>query len=68
MSKGKVKEYSADKGCGVIIDSEIGQPLTVYANYTSLKQGEVLKGGQDVEYEIENNRHGNWAINVKIVQ
>ena len=67
MSKGKVKEYDLTRGCGVIIDFGTGQQLTVYANYIKLGKGESLKEGQEVEYEIENNRHTNWAINVRIV-
>ena len=67
MSKGKMKEYDANRGCGVIIDFNTGQPLTVYANFISLKRGETLQAGQEVEYEIENNRHINWAINVRIL-
>ena len=67
MPKGKVKEYDPDRGCGVIIDFNTGQQITVYANYLDLKKGEVLKGGQEVEYEVENNRHSNSAINVRIL-
>jgi len=48
-----------------IIDFNTGQQLIVYANHINLKKGETLKEGQEVEYEIENNRHRNWAINVR---
>lgn len=66
MSKGNVREYDPARGCGVITDIETGQQLTVYANYISLKKDEILREGQEVEYEIENNRYRNWAINVRI--
>ncbi len=65
MSKGKVKEYDPDRGCGVIIDAESGQRLTVYANYIKLLKGEILHRDQAVEYEIEKNLNKNWAVNVR---
>ena len=68
MPRGKVKEYDSDRGCGSIVDFETGQQLTVYANYICLQSRNNLEEGQDVEYEIENNRHKNWAINVRIVE
>jgi cold shock CspA family protein len=67
MFKGKVKEYDSSRGCGVIVDYQSGQHLTVYANYIDLKKDEILKAGQEVEFDIENNRHRNWAINVTIL-
>lgn len=66
MSKGKVKEYNPERGCGVIIDTESGQRLTVYANYLKLLKGEILCQNQAVEYEIEKNLHENWAVNVRL--
>ena len=67
MPKGTVKEYDSTRGYGVIIDLGTGQELTVYANYTNLKKGETLNVDQNVEYEIENNRPRNWAVNVKVL-
>ncbi len=67
MPKGKVKKFNSDQGYGIIIDSRQGQQLAFYANYVNLKEGEVLKEGQAVEYEIENKRKENWAINVRLV-
>ena len=67
MSKGKVETYNTDRGYGVIVDSETGQKLTVYSNYTDLKTGETLTEGLEVEYDIESNRHRNFAINVKVL-
>lgn len=65
MPNGKVKEYDGDRGCGSIIDTT-GKLLIVYANYVHLAKGETLTEGQEVSYEIENRRHENWAINVRI--
>jgi len=67
MSKGKVKEYNLDSGYGTVIDFDTGQQLTVYANYINLKKNEILKENQEVEYEIENHRGGDWAVNVRIL-
>jgi len=67
MHKGKIKEYSSNRGYGSVIDSNSGEQFTVFANYTDLKEGQVLKEGQDVEYEIEYQRGGNWAVHVRFV-
>ena len=67
MSKGKIKEYNQERGFGAIIDLETGQEFAVYANYLLLKAGEVLKKGQEVEYEIENQRNEKWAVNVRVL-
>jgi cold shock CspA family protein len=68
MPKGKVKEFSPEHGCGVIIDDDTNQPIAFYANYVLLNAGERLAAGQAVEYEIENNRHRHDAINIKILK
>ena len=68
MSKGKVREYDPNRGFGVIIDTETGQQLSVYANYVNLPDGDVLKKDLEVEYEMKNDRHGNWASNVRLAQ
>ena len=67
MSKGKVKEYDPNRGCGVIIDFDTGRQFIVYANYINLKIGEFLKEGQEVEYEKESSRHSDSVINVRIL-
>ncbi|MEI7998492.1 MAG: cold shock domain-containing protein [Candidatus Omnitrophota bacterium] len=65
MSRGKVKQYNSQQGYGSIIDSDSGRTLTVYANYIHLQEGAILKGGQEVEYDIECQRNENWAVNVR---
>lgn len=67
MSKGVIKEYDRDRGCGVIVDPASGQSFIVYANYINLKQGESLIEGTEVEYDIEMNRNRSWAVNVRLV-
>ncbi|MDE2027613.1 MAG: cold shock domain-containing protein [Candidatus Omnitrophica bacterium] len=67
MFKGTVKDYNTDRGYGTIIDSATGQNLTVYANFIEFQKGQILKAGQEVEFEIEYQRHENWAVHVRIV-
>ena len=67
MLKGKVKKYDSERGCGIIVDTDSGRQLTVYANDVKLKAGEALNSGIDVTYEIEMKRHENWAVNVEIL-
>lgn len=64
---GTVREYDTPRGFGVIVDSETGNCFTVYANYTSLKEGEHLRAGQAVEFDAENFNNNKWAINVKVL-
>ena len=66
MSKGKVKEYDPERGCGVIIDSDSGQRLTVYANFIKLAKGDTLHKDQSVEFEVEKNLNNIWAVNVRL--
>jgi cold shock CspA family protein len=67
MPKGKVREYDMDHGEGIIVDSNTGQSLIVYANYVCLKHRKILHEDQDVEYEIDCSQHRNWAVNVRIL-
>lgn len=68
MPKGKVKEYNSNRGFGTIIDDEGEKEHTVYANSVSLNPGEILKKGQEVEFEIDGNKHrDNRAVNVRII-
>ena len=65
MSIGRVKEYDPERGCGSIMDDGSGQKLTVYANYLRLIKGDILKAGNEVEYDIEMKRSERWAVNVR---
>lgn len=67
MSQGKIKEFFPERGYGSIIDSQSSQLLFVYANYVQLKEGETLMVGQEVTYDVQNQRNENWAINVKVI-
>ena len=65
MSKGIVKEYNPNRGCGIIVDFDTGKHFNVYANY--IKAGEMLKEGQEVEFDKESSRHNDSVINVRIL-
>ena len=67
MLKGKVKEYDSSRGCGIIVNIDSGQQVTVYANNINFKDGETLNEGQEVTYDIEKKRHENWAVNIEIL-
>ena len=65
MSKGTVSEYFPQRGFGSIVDSLTGHKLVVYANYLCLLNGNILKKGQEVEYEIEKQGGVSLALNVR---
>lgn len=67
MLRGKVKEYNPSRGCGIIEETSSGDKLVVYANYVIIKKGEVLKAGQIVEFDKQNNRSETWAVNVRVL-
>ena len=64
MSIGKVKYYNPEKGSGVIIDEETKKELTVDEEDVVLSDGELLKGGQKVEYTIDSHDNELKAIYV----
>ena len=68
MPTGTIKEYDSHRGFGTITASDTNEELTVYANYITLNVGETMNLDQKVEFDIENNKHGNWAINVRILK
>ena len=61
MPQGTVKWFNATKGFG-FIEQESGEDLFVHK---SAVQGESLREGQQVEYEIGEGPKGLNAINVK---
>jgi cold shock CspA family protein len=65
MATGRVTGYFPQRGFGNIVDSLTGHKLIVYANYLQLLSGDVLKEGQEVEYDIEKKSRESWAVNVK---
>ena len=67
MPKGVVKEYNSNCGCGIIVDSETGKNLILYANYIIGRREEMIQEGQFVEYAIEKKRNENWAVNVRFI-
>ena len=68
MSKGRVTGYFPHRGFGNIVDSNTGLKLVVYANYLKILDGDILREGQEVEYDIERQRNETWAVNVRYSQ
>lgn len=67
MAKGRIIEYTPDRGYGSILDEQTGERIIIYGNFTEKQVSDALKKGQEVEYEIEQKQHEKWAINIKIV-
>lgn len=67
MLIGKVKEYDASRGYGIIEETSTSAQYVVYANYVKIKKGDVLKAGQSVGFDAENNRAETWAVNVRVL-
>ncbi|MBU2647502.1 cold-shock protein [bacterium] len=63
MPKGKVKWFKKDKGYG-FIEQETGGDIFVHHSEI---QGDTLKEGEPVEYEIGEGRKGPCAVNVRTV-
>jgi len=68
MARGKIKFYELERGYGAVIDDETGRKITVYANDIVAKEDkEKLIEGQIVEFDIENNRNNDRAVNVRVI-
>ncbi|MCB0331135.1 MAG: cold-shock protein [Bdellovibrionales bacterium] len=64
MSKGKVKWFNAEKGFG-FIEQENGDDLFVHINEVN---GDSLKEGDQVEFEVGQGRKGPCATEVTVCQ
>jgi len=61
MPQGKVKWFNPDKGFG-FIEQDGGKDLFVHHSEV---QGEDLREGETVEYEVGEGKKGPCAVNVK---
>ena len=67
MARGLVKEYSSDRGYGVIVDVQTGWQLMVYSDHLRLIKEGILRVGQFVEFDYEKNSERDSATNVRII-
>ena len=63
MQTGTIKFFNESKGFGFITDTE-GKD---YFLHVSVLNGETVKEGDEVTYDIEETPKGTSAINVKLV-
>ncbi|MBD3185882.1 cold-shock protein [Candidatus Bathyarchaeota archaeon] len=67
--KGTVKWFSARKGYGFIaVDDQEGDIFVHYSNIVSDDEFKTLRGGDEVEFEVQEGRKGPEAINVVITK
>ena len=67
MAVGRVIEYNAESGVGIIMDNQTGWQVSVYKKNILLAPGEILYRGQNVQYECAADQHSAGAINVKVI-
>ncbi len=65
MSTGKVKFFNDTKGFGFIVEDETN---TEYFVHISGVDGEELKEGESVEFDVEEGRRGMNAVNVRVIE
>ena len=63
MAKGTVKWFSDQKGYGFITTEE-GSDVFVHHNEIQGEGYKTLEEGQEVEFEIQDGRKGDQAVNV----
>ncbi len=63
MARGKVKWFSDQKGYG-FITTDSGSDVFVHHNEIQGEGYKTLEEGQEVEFEIQDGRKGDQAVNV----
>jgi len=67
MHTGTVKKTVAERGFGFISDTD-GRELFFHRSSLVDSQFDAIKGGEKVEFEIEESAKGPRAVNVRIVK
>lgn len=63
MKKGTVKFFNETKGFGFITPSEGGKEVFVHSSGLI----DSIREGDNVEYEVEQGKKGENAVNVKVI-
>lgn len=66
MHTGKVKKIVRERGFGFISDTD-GREVFFHQSGLVDAQIDVLKEGENVEFEIENSSKGPRAVNIRVV-
>ena len=66
MATGTVKFFNSQRGFGFIQPQDGGKDVFVHISAVERAGLRSLNEGQSVEYEIENNRGKDSAVNLKI--
>lgn len=67
MATGKVKWFNAEKGFGFI--TQDGDGSDVFVHYSAIETAgfKTLEENQAVEFDIDNGKKGEQAVNVRVV-
>ena len=65
MSTGKVKFFNETKGFGFIVEDDTN---TEYFVHISGVEGDELKEGDSVEFNLEEGRKGMNAVDVRVIE
>ena len=66
MATGTVKWFSVQKGFGFIVNSATGKDVFVHISAVEKAGLTKLSEGQEIEFEIEENRGKATAVNLKV--
>lgn len=68
MATGKVKWFDAKKGFGFIVSSDGKDVFVHFSDIASDQSYKSLEEGNDVEFEMIEDKKGHKASNVKVIK
>jgi cold shock protein len=66
LARGSVKWFNPTKGYGFIQPQARGRDVFVHVSAVERAGVSTLNEGQEIEYELEENRGKNSAVNLKV--